>query len=133
LGAEAKKDLAAAEYDVEQAKLQGAKDIHDAEKVINDAVRNRGLLERQLLQAGVDPTVVAQGKDNLVLVVADVPEAKVAQVRAGQACEARFFSYQDIAYQGRVGRLGPSVSKEKRTLRVTFELHDTDGKLLPGM
>ena len=133
IGAEAKRDWAAAQFDLEQAKLQGLKDTHEAEKAVSDAVRNRGLLERQLLQAGVDPDVVAQAKDGLVLAVADVPEAKVGQVRPGQGCEARFFSYQDQAYKGRVGRLGPSVSREKRTLRVTFELADPSGKLLPGM
>lgn len=132
-GSEAKKDLAAAEYEREQADRQGDKDIHEAEKALDDAVRNRGLLERRLLESGIDPDVVVQGKDGLVLVVADVPEAKVAQVRPGQECEAQFFSYQDITYKGRVGRLGPSVSKEKRTLRVTFELRDAAAKLLPGM
>jgi membrane fusion protein, heavy metal efflux system len=133
IGADTKETVASAKYDLEQAKLQRDKDIHDAEKVVKDAVRNRGLLERRLLEAGIDPDVVVQGKDGLVLVVADVPEAKVAQVRPGQACEAQFFSYQDATYKGRVGRLGPSVSKEKRTLRVTFELRDAASKLLPGM
>jgi len=133
VGAETKETVASAKYDLEQAKLQRDKDIHDADKTVKDAVRSRGLLERRLLEAGIDPDVVVQGKDGLVLVVADVPEAKVAQVRAGQACEAIFFSYPDVTYKGRVGRLGPSVSKEKRTLRVTFELRDAAAKLLSGM
>src|SRR6185436_15430209 len=56
-----------------------------------------------------------------------------ALVEVGQRCEARFFGVPDKTYHGNVGRLGPSLSKEKRTLRVTFELADPASKLIPGM
>src|SRR5207249_1977458 len=63
------------------------------------------------------------------------PEASVSQVRVGQECTAKFYSYPDWSPKDPVfvSGLGPSLSKERRTLRVTFELHDPDGKLLPGM
>lgn len=133
LGAEAERDFAAVQADKLQAEIQGRKDIHEAENAVKAAIRNRGLLERQLLQVGVDPEVVARGTVGLVLVVADVPESRIAMVRQGQACEARFFSHPDKVYRGKVGRVGPSLSKDRRTLRVTFELYDPDGKLLPGL
>lgn len=133
LGTEAERDLAAVQADKLQTEIQGRKDIHEAENAVKAAIRNRGLLERQLLQAGVDPEVVARGTVGLVLVVADVPESRVGLVKEGQACEARFFSHPNQVYKGRVGRVGPSLAKDRRTLRVTFELHDPAEKLLPGL
>ncbi|MBI1831878.1 MAG: efflux RND transporter periplasmic adaptor subunit [Planctomycetes bacterium] len=128
------RDLVAAEADYLQGKIQGQKDTTDADTALKKADRNRGLLERQLLQAGVDPEVVQKATKGLVLVVADVPEAKIHLVKPDQACQATFFGVPNHVFdEGKVGRLGPSVGREKRTLRVTFELVDKSGKLLPGM
>ncbi len=127
------RDVLAAKNDWHQADIQGQKDIFEADTGVKKAVRNRGLLERQLLQAGVDPEVVRKGTDSLVLVVADVPEVNVSLVTEGQPCAASFLSVPNQVFKGKVGRLGPSVAKEKRTLRVTFELEKSAGKLLPGM
>jgi hypothetical protein len=128
------RDLYSAEKEFRMAEKQGQRDIRAAEADQEKAERSRGLLERQLLQAGVDPEVVRKATENLVLVVADVPEAKVGAVTEGQPCEANFYGVQRREpFKGKVGRLGPSVNKEKRTLRVTFELENPQGKLLPGM
>jgi cobalt-zinc-cadmium efflux system membrane fusion protein len=133
VGTDTSRDLDRSNAELAQAVIQGQKDIFEAETTWKSATRTRGLLERQLLQAGVDPDVVLRGAEGLVLVVADVPESKIARVRPGQSCEARFFSFPEKVFQGKVGRVGPSVSREKRTLRVTFELSDPQQKLLPGM
>jgi hypothetical protein len=127
------RDVVAAKSDWQQADIQGKKDIFEADTGVKKAIRNRGLLERQLLQAGVDPEVVRKAHDDLVLVIADVPEAKVNLVKPGQPCEASFFGVPNKVFKGKVGSLGPSVNREKRTLRVTFELTSSGGKLLPGM
>ena len=133
IGTETARDLAKLRADLLQSEIQGNKDVHEAENAVKVAERSRDLIARQLLSNGVDPEAVSRGEPGLVLVVADVPESKVGLVREGQACEARFFSYPNQPFRGRVARLGPSVSKERRTLRVTFELDDAGGKLLPGM
>jgi multidrug efflux pump subunit AcrA (membrane-fusion protein) len=133
MGAISDRDYVAAKAEYLQADIQGQKDITEAESALKKAERNRGLLERQLLLSGVDPEVIRKASEGLVLVVAEVPEAKIGLVKADQACEAKFFGVPDLVYHGRVGRLGPSVAKEKRTLRVTFELNNPGGKLLPGM
>jgi hypothetical protein len=126
-------DLFRAKSDWVQADIQSKKDNYEAESALQKAIRNRGLLERQLLQSGIDPEVVREAADGLVLVVADVPEAKIGLVKVGQTCEGTFFAMPGAVFKGRVGRLGPSVSKEKRTLRVTFELASPSAPLLPGM
>src|SRR5262249_16922586 len=125
-----------------QAEVQGDKDIHEAQTAVDNAIRSRGLLERQLWQAGLDPEVMRKANDGLVLVVADVPEARIDllnelidrnDMSKNKPCRARFFSYEDQPFESRVGRIGPSLAKDKRTLRVTFELYDPTGRLLPGM
>ncbi len=133
-GAVPERDRVVAKADYLQADIQGQKDITDAETASKKAERSRGLLERQLFQVGVDPEVVRKATEGLVLVVADVPEAKIQAIKVGQPCDASFFAVPGkVFHDGRVGRMGPSVSKEKRTLRVTFELTDTRGLLRPGM
>jgi hypothetical protein len=134
IGTEEGRTLDAAKAEKLNAEIQGQKDIHEAENAVKVAERNRGLLERVLLSAGVDPETVRKGEDGLVLLVADVPESRVGVVYKGQECRVRFAAFPDAKpLDAKVGRIGPLVSKERRTLRVTFELHDTTNRLLPGM
>jgi hypothetical protein len=123
----------AAEADRLKAEIQGEKDIFEAETAVRNAARTRDLLERSLLQAGIDPDLLERPERGVVLVVADVPEVQSKQVWAGQPCEARFFALPDKPFDGKVSRVGPSLSKERRTLRVIFKLGDPAKELLPGM
>jgi cobalt-zinc-cadmium efflux system membrane fusion protein len=132
-GAGAPKDYAQAKADLLQGEIQGATDIYSAEVTLRAAQRKRALVERQLLQLGVDPIVLARHGVGTAVVVADVPEGRVSAVRDGQACSARFVAYPGDEFPGKVGRLSPSVAKDSRTLRVMFDLDDQYGKLRPGL
>ena len=133
VGTDSEKDLAAAEADLLQGQIQGRKEEFEAATAVKNAQRSRGTLERQLFQAGVDPHLLVQGKEDTAIVVAEVPEAKVGLVMEGQRCVARFFAYPGQELPGKVGRPGPALAKERRTLRIFFELRDADAKLRPGM
>ena len=132
-GTDAPKDLAVEEGNLRQATIQGRKDIIEAETAVRAAARNRAGLERQLSQAGADPHMLSREPEGTVIVVADVPEVKVGLVREGQACQARFYSFPGRIFTGKVSSLAPTISKERRTLRVLFELADPEGRLRPGM
>jgi hypothetical protein len=132
-GTDPEKDLAAAQADLLQAKIQGQKDEHEAETNLKNAQRTQTTLERQLLQAGIDPELLARATESKAIVVAEVPEARVGLVRPGQSCTAQFYAFPDAAFAGRVGSLAPTLSKERRTLRVFFEVDDPQGRLKPGM
>jgi hypothetical protein len=98
------------------------------------AARNRqAALERELAQAGVDVAVFSDAVENMVLVVASVPEGRVSQVRAGQACRVRFYGYPDRQFPAHVESLSSLISQDRRTLRVLFELNDAQSLLKPGM
>jgi hypothetical protein len=132
-GTDAPKDLAAEEGNLRQATIQGRKDVLEAETAVRVAARNRAGLERQLSQAGADPHMLGRSPEGAAIIVADVPEVKVGLVRDGQACRARFYAFPGRVFAGKVSSLAPTISKERRTLRVLFELSDPEARLKPGM
>ncbi len=132
-GTDPEKDLAAAKADYLQAKIQGQKDEHEAETNVKNAKRTLATLERQLYQAGIDPELLAKATESAAIVVAEVPEARVGLAQPGQACVARFYAFPDVKFTGRVGSLAPTLSKDRRTLRIFFQVSDPEGRLKPGM
>lgn len=132
-GTDAPKDLAAAETELAHAELQGQKDVFEAESALKVAKASQTALARQLWQAGLNPSLLKSAVDNTVIVVAEVPEAKIAVVTEGQACDARFYSFPGIHFPAVVGKPAPSLSSERRTLRVPFVLQDGNDHLKPGM
>jgi len=132
IGTETPKDLAIAKADLVQAELQSQKDEFDAESTLNVALRTRAAAERILAQAGLDPIALETTAD-VAIVVAQVPEAKMSVVSEGEPCEAHFYAIPDTAFPGRVARIAPTLSPERRTLRILFELPDPSNRLKPGM
>ncbi|MEY2700030.1 MAG: hypothetical protein RIQ52_785, partial [Pseudomonadota bacterium] len=68
-----------------------------------------------------------------VLVMADVPEVRISLVATGQSCVAHFYGLPEHPFSGVLRSLAPSLSPERRTLRVFFELNDPESRLKPGM
>ncbi len=132
-GTEAVRDLSAAEASLLQTQLEGQKAVFEAESALTQANHSHADLERRLLQAGVDPALLGKVPSGASLVMADVPEVRIALVAAGQGCEARFYGLPQHRFRGIVRSLAPALSPERRTLRVFFELNDQEGRLKPGM
>lgn len=127
------KDFKLAQSELLKAQLQGDKDVHGARSEMRQALRSKTALERELAQAGIEPIVFTRAVENMVLVVANVPEIRLSQVHEEQACEVRFYGYPDRTFPGHVESLSSSVTAERRTLRVLFDLNDSQGILRPGM
>ncbi len=127
------KELRTAEADLVQARLQGQKDIFAAETALRLAGRQKVALERKLSQAGIEPVVLSRAREGMVLISANVPEAKISLVEEGQSCEARFFSLPTRVFMARVEALGTVLSTTRRTMRVLFDLDDLKDQLKPGM
>jgi hypothetical protein len=131
-GTETVKDLAAARADLLQAEIQTRKDEYDAESAYNTALRNRAQATRSLVQAGIDPTTLDQ-EEVVAIIVAQVPEVQMRGVKDQQSCIARFYGLPDNTFPGKITRIVSTLSTDRRTLRVLFELKDPDEKLRPGM
>lgn len=132
-GTEAVRDLTQAEATLLELQLEGQKAVFEAESALTQATHSHADLERQLLQAGVDPDLLDRADVESAMVMADVPEVRISLVKPGQACEAHFFGLPGQLFPGTVRSLAPALSSERRTLRVFFELDDTRGRLKPGM
>jgi hypothetical protein len=132
-GSDAPKDLALEEANLVQLRLEGQKEIHEAQTAVRNAERTQGALERQLQQAGLDPQLLRATGAGQALLVAEVPESRLDRAREGQSCTARFYGLPGVSFRGKVSRISPTVSREQRTLRVLVALEDGEGKLKPGM
>jgi len=68
-----------------------------------------------------------------VWVNAEIPEAAAAQVRPGNAVEARTAAWPGVTFQGKVGAILPEIDPTTRTLKARIELANPQGRLVPGM
>ncbi|HTD03888.1 efflux RND transporter periplasmic adaptor subunit [Undibacterium sp.] len=68
-----------------------------------------------------------------IWVNADIPENLAAQVRPGNAVEARTPSLPGTVFKGKVGAILPQVDPATRTLKARIELANPAGQLVPGM
>ncbi len=132
-GTDTQMDLAAAQAELIQAEIQGRKEIHEAETAVRLAERTEAALARQLQQAGLEPDLLLAGIADLDIVIADVPEGLMSRVKLGHGCEARFFGLPDRSFSGKVRAIAPVLSRERRSLRVLFEIADPQDLLRPGM
>ncbi|MHB9081503.1 MAG: efflux RND transporter periplasmic adaptor subunit [Pirellulaceae bacterium] len=133
VGTDTQKDLAQAEADLIQFQIQGRKEIHEAETAVRLAQRSEAVLARQLQQAGLDSDLLQSVTTDLDVVMADVPEGLIARVTIGQGCEARFASFPDEVFTGKIRAIASVLSKERRALRVLFDISDPQDQLRPGM
>jgi hypothetical protein len=132
-GSDAMKDLATERSNLIQIEIQTRKEIHEAETALQVAHRNEAALSRQLQQLGLDPQLLQTLNTDGDIVIADVPEGWLERVRVGQSCQARFLGLSDEIFTGKVNSVAPVLSKERRSLRVLFVIHDPLDKLRPGM
>lgn len=127
------KDLRIAEADLLQAQLEGQKEVFEAETALRVAEQTKASLERTLGQQGIDPVVLQRAREGMVLILANVPESRISLVREGQSCLASFYGLPDQVFTAHVEHLGETLLPERRTLRVLFDLNDSEYRLRPGM
>jgi Cu(I)/Ag(I) efflux system membrane fusion protein len=68
-----------------------------------------------------------------IWVNAEVPEAVSAQLRAGDAVEARTPALPGVVFRGEVNDLLPEINQATRTRTARIEIANPQGKLVPGM
>jgi Cu(I)/Ag(I) efflux system membrane fusion protein len=68
-----------------------------------------------------------------VWVNAEVPESAAAEVRPGNAVQARTPALPGSVFKGRVSAILPEVNATTRTLTARIELSNPGGRLVPGM
>ncbi len=132
-GTDTVKDLTAERANLIQVEITGRQEVHQAETAVRVAKRDEAAQARKLQQAGLDPELLKIATSDMDIVVADVPEGRINQVRVGQSCLATFFGLPRERFPGKVRSISPVLSIERRSLRVLFVIDDPDDKLRPGM
>ena len=142
-------ELETAEYNMNSAKLA----VERSENEVNQAKLNlsyatikspiSGVVLKRAVEVGQTvaasmstPTLFVIAKDlSQMKVMADVDEADIGQVKAGQRVEFTVDAYQDEKFSGAVQevRLSPTTTSNVVTYTVVISAENPDQKLLPGM
>ena len=142
-------DLESAEYSMNSAKFtmeQRKNEVSQAQlnlsyatikSPINGVVLERAVDVGQTVAASMStPTLFIIAKDlSQMKVMADVDEADIGQVKAGQRVEFTVDAFQDDKFNGKVQevRLNPTTTSNVVTYTVVITAENPDLKLLPGM
>ncbi|MGA2621709.1 MAG: efflux RND transporter periplasmic adaptor subunit, partial [Thermoguttaceae bacterium] len=132
-GTDTQKDLVAERTNLIQYRIQGRKEIHEAETTVKLARRTEATLARQLQQAGLEPTMLRSAAAEGDIVVAEVPERLMDRVKLDMTCEVRFYALPNRVFTGKVSGISPVISKDKRVLNVQFVVKDAENAVRPGM
>jgi cobalt-zinc-cadmium efflux system membrane fusion protein len=116
-----------------QYEIQGKKEVYEAETALRTAQRQEAALAGQLQQSGLEPSMLTSATADVDIIVADVPEAFLSRVKIGQECQAHFLGIFDQSFAGTVSSILPVLSRDRRTLRLLFVIHDPQDLLRPGM
>ncbi|HEX3313790.1 MAG TPA: efflux RND transporter periplasmic adaptor subunit [Gemmataceae bacterium] len=132
-GSDARKDLDAERANYVQLQIQGRKDKHEAETQLRLAQRTEAATARQLQQGGLEPELLAATTKDVDIVMAEVPEVRIDDVKVGQKVTATFVSLGTKPYFGAIDRIAPTLSKDRHSLRVLCKVKDLLDELRPGM
>jgi hypothetical protein len=116
-----------------QYEIQGKKEVYEAETALRTAQRQEAALAGQLQQSGLEPSMLTSATADVDVIVADVPETFLSRVKVGQECQAHFLGVFDQLFAGTVSSISPVLSRDRRTLRLLFVIHDPQDLLRPGM
>ena len=132
-GTDTPKDLAVEETKFLEFQIQGQKESYEAETAVRMAKRAEAVLARQVQQAGLEPELLQSATSDMDIVLANVPEGSMSAVKIGESCQAKFFGLPTSTFTGKVNRIAPALSLERRSLRILFVIHDPNDQLRPGM
>ena len=109
------------------------KDVLDSETDLRQAEASLRDAEAKLRQIGFDPALLASMPAGTLLVVADVPEARIGAVDMGERGTFEFSAYPGEKFYGKVARIADAVDPQTRAIHVAIRLDGQGNRLKPGM
>jgi RND family efflux transporter MFP subunit len=98
---------------------------------ISGAVKEKHVARGAYLAVG--NKIVTLVKTTPLRLRADIPESSAAAVRVGQTITLSVDAFPDRTFEGRVIRIGPSLSEQTRALTVEAQVANPSNQLRPGM
>jgi cobalt-zinc-cadmium efflux system membrane fusion protein len=132
VGSDSPRDLAQQRASLMEGKLEADRQAHEAQANLNASIRKQAALVRQLEQDGLEPDLLHELVPGRVLVVAEVPETRVAGLKEGQRCSVHLYASPE-QLTGHVARVLPTLSTTQRTLRMVVLLDGPSDAARPGM
>lgn len=132
-GTDSQADLQLAEAELLEAEIEGRQQIHEIASDLRRARQDLAVASRQIAMLGLDVELLDNATLDVDVVVAEVAEEYRDRVRIGQSCEARFVGIRGRVFPGTVQLISPTLSAERRALRILFFVDDPDDDLRPGM
>jgi len=77
--------------------------------------------------------VVTMADMSTLEVEADVSEASLSRIKAGQPCEIMLDALPDVRFRGRISRIVPTVDRAKATVMTKVRFDAIDPRILPEM
>jgi multidrug efflux pump subunit AcrA (membrane-fusion protein) len=109
------------------------KDVVDAETDLRTTEASLRDTDAKLRQIGFDPQQLLTLAAGSLLVVADVPEARIGAVQLGERATFDFNAFPGQSFTGKVTRIADAVDPQTRAIHVTITMDAQQGRLKPGM
>ena len=109
------------------------KDVVDAETDLRTTEASLRDTDAKLRQIGFDPQQLLTLAAGSLLVVADVPEARIGAVQMGERATFDFNAFAGQTFTGKVTRIADAVDPQTRAIHVTITMDAQQGRLKPGM
>ena len=109
------------------------KDVVDAETELRTSEASLRDTDAKLRQIGFDPQQLLTLTAGSLLVVADVPEARIGAVQMGERATFDFNAFAGQTFTGKVTRIADAVDPQTRAIHVTITMDAHEGRLKPGM
>lgn len=127
------RDVPSAKADLLRAEIVGEREVFESQRVVLADRKELASLERTLRQSGLDPALFSNAEEHTVLISANVPESRIADVHVDQLCQVRLLGLPGQIFPAHVEAMAGSVTSERRMLRLVFHLVDPKNVMKPGM
>jgi len=127
------RDVRSAKADLLRAEIVGEREVFESQRVVLADRKELASLERTLRQSGLDPSLFSNAEEHTVLISANVPESRIAEVHVDQLCQVRLLGLPGHVFPAHVEAMAASVSSDRRMLRLVFHLLDPKNVMKPGM
>jgi multidrug efflux pump subunit AcrA (membrane-fusion protein) len=109
------------------------RELLEAQTDRNQAEAEHREAESRLIQNSFSPQQLERMRAGTVLMMCDVPEARLVEVDIGERVEFDFTSFPNEVFYGRVMAISNAIDPQTRTVKVSIELPNPKGRIKLGM
>ncbi len=109
------------------------RELVEAQTDRNQAEAEHREAESRLVQNSFSPQQLERMRSGTILMMCDVPEARLVEVDLGERVAFDFTSFPNEVFYGRVMAISNAIDPQTRTVKVSIELPNPKGRIKLGM